>query len=375
MSIDTPPLISPSIRKMIVFTALVGYAILFLYLFFFVGTSELMSAIGRINVSIFALAIASIIISLTFHTLVWFQLLRALSFKLSFRRTYILYWVGVFVDNLVPGGWSGDLFKAYLLNKDPTVESGKAVASVVAKNMYETIFNLGNMIFGIILLLLNYTFEGYLLITLGGIMLLSTLPLAILIAAGFKPKGAKKIIAALFRFLASIGRNRWNFSWLQAKVNKAFDDYREGMKILLQNRKVLFKPMLPSFFAWSFEIIALIFVFAALGLLIPPDKVIIVHAIAGQVEVNGVLFAGYSQIITSELYRALGVPFITGASMAVLSGTGLFWLKTGISYTAFHYTIFSRRSTFIGNINSNGVSREADESDDQKGISEQASES
>jgi uncharacterized protein (TIRG00374 family) len=59
---------------------------------------------------------------------------------------------GVFVDNLIPGGWSGDLFKAYLLNKDPTVESGKAVASVVAKNMYETIFNLGNMIFGIILL-------------------------------------------------------------------------------------------------------------------------------------------------------------------------------------------------------------------------------
>jgi uncharacterized protein (TIRG00374 family) len=152
MSIDAPPLISPSVRKMIVFTALVGYAILFLYLFFFVGTSELMSAIGRIDVSIFTLAIASIIISLTFHTLVWFQLLRALSFKLSFRRTYILYWVGVFVDNLIPGGWSGDLFKAYLLNKDPTVESGKAVASVVAKNMYETIFNLGNMIFGIILL-------------------------------------------------------------------------------------------------------------------------------------------------------------------------------------------------------------------------------
>jgi hypothetical protein len=148
-------------------------------------------------------------------------------------------------------------------------------------------------------------------------------------------------------------------------VNKAFDDYREGMKILLKNRRVLFKPMLPSFFAWSFEIIALIFVFAALGLLIPPDKVIIVHAIAGQVEVNGVLFAGYSQIITSELYRALGVPFITGASMAVLSGTGLFWLKTGISYTAFHYTIFSRRSTFIGNINSDKLAKETDKSDDQ----------
>jgi uncharacterized protein (TIRG00374 family) len=335
------PTVSPSVKKGIVVAALLGYLGLVIYLFYFVGIAQLISVVGKVNLGIYAFAIVSVIISLTFHTLVWLQLLRSLSIKLTFKRTYILYWVGVFVDNLIPGGWSGDLFKAYLLNKDPTVESGKAVASVVAKNMYEAIFNLGNMLLGVALLLLNYSFEGTLLITLGGIMLLLTLPLIILLVASFRPTSALTIVAALFRFLAKMGRDRWHLDVLQSKVQKALGDYHEGMKILLQNPRILFKPMLLSFLAWGFEVITLIFVFASLGQLIPPDKVIIVRSIAGNVEAQGFALAGYSQIITSELYRTLGVPFAVGASVALLGGTVIFWLRTGISYVAFHYTIFS----------------------------------
>jgi uncharacterized protein (TIRG00374 family) len=249
----------------------------------------------------------------------------------------------VFVDNLIPGGWSGDLFKAYLLNKDPSVQSGKAVASVVAKNTYEAIFNLGNMVLGLILLLLNYTLEGSLLITLGGIMLLLTLPLVILLLASFKPEGAKKLVDALFRFASRIGRNRWKLAELQAKVEKALGDYHEGMKTLLEKPKMLFKPMILSFFAWGFEVITLLFVFAAVGQLIPFDKVVIVRSIAGNVEAQGYAFVGYAQIITSEIYRALGVPFAVGASVALIGGVMIFLLKTVISYAAFHYTIFTRR--------------------------------
>src|SRR3972149_3576706 len=343
MTTEKLPSINPSM-KLIVVPALLGYSALALYLFYFVGIGEVILVVGRVNLGIYALAIASVLISLVFHALVWFQLLRALSISLSFRKTTILYWVGVFVDNLIPGGWSGDLFKAYLLNKDPTVQSGKAVASVVAKNMYEAIFNLVNMIVGLVLLMLNYTLEGSLLITIGGIMMLLTLPLIILLVVSFKLEGAKKVIAALFRFLSHVGRNRWNLVEIQAKINKALGDYHEGMKILVRNPKMLFKPMVLSLFAWGFEVITLLFVFAALGQMIAPDKIIIVRSIAGNIESQGYAFAGYAQIITSEIYRALGVPFIIGASVALLGGAAIFWLKTGISYVAFHYTIFYKRA-------------------------------
>ena len=357
MTTEKLPSINPSM-KLIVVPALLGYSALVIYILYFVGIGELISIVGTVNVGVYALAIASVMISLMFHTLVWFQLLTSLSIRLSFRRTHVLYWVGVFVDNLIPGGWSGDLFKAYLLNKDPRVQSGKAMASVVAKNMYEAIFNLGNMVVGFALLLLNYTIEGSLLITLGGVMMLLTLPLIILLVVSFKLEGAKKVIAALFHFLSRVNRNRWRLSELQAKINKALGDYHEGMKILVRNPRMLFKPMVLSLFAWGFEVITLLFVFAALGQLIPPDKIIIVRSIAGNVESQGYAFAGYAQIITSEIYRALGVPFMIGVSAALLGGVRIFCLKTGISYVAFHYTILYKRTK---NIRTNHGKRAANE--------------
>ena len=347
MADDPPLLISPSLRKWILVSALLGYTILLFYLFYVVGIGNLIAVIVTVNPAVYALAIVSVIISLTFHTLVWFNILNTLSIKLSFRRTYVLYWVGVFVDNLIPGGWSGDLFKAYLLNKDPKIQSGKAVASVVAKNVYEAVFNLGSMILGIVLLLANYSLEGSLLFTLGGIMLLLTLPLFILLLASFKPKSAKALVAAFFRLISSLTKYRSRLTTLENKVQKGLGDYHEGMKALLENPKMLLKPMILSFFAWIFEVITLLFVFESLGQLIAIDKVVIVRSIAGNIEAQGYAFVGYAQIVSSEIYNALGVPFAIGASVALLSGVVIFLMKTVISYIAFQFTIFSPRSSFF----------------------------
>jgi hypothetical protein len=114
MEIEAPQIINPNFKKWIVIAALLGYSGLVIYLFYFVGLAQLFSVVGKINIGIYALAITSVVISLTLHTLVL-----ASTLKISFDQThfqtnfYILYWVGVFVDNIMPGGWSGDLFKAY----------------------------------------------------------------------------------------------------------------------------------------------------------------------------------------------------------------------------------------------------------------------
>jgi uncharacterized protein (TIRG00374 family) len=187
-------------------------------------------------------------------------------------------------------------------------------------------------------------------------MMLLTLPLIILLVVSFKPEGAKKAVAALFHFLSRVSRKRWNLAVLQAKVNKALGDYHDGMRILLQNPRMLFKPAIFSLFAWGFEVITLLFVFASLGQLIPPDKVIIVRSIAGNIEAQGYAFVGYAQIVTSELYKALGVLPAVGVSVALLGGVVIFWLKTGISYAAFHYTLFYKRKNV--HTNRNGSSNE-----------------
>ena len=223
MTVDNPPIISSSIKKLILVSALLGYAALVLYLLYFVGLNELAIVIGKANIGIYFLAIASLIASLTFHTLVWYQLLRSLSVKLSLRRTYVLYWVGVFVDNLIPGGWSGDLFKAYLLNKDPSIQSGKAVASVVAKNVYEAIFNFGSIVFALILLFLNYQLEGSILISLGGIMLLLTLPLFVLLTSQLQTWSCEENYQQCILFYLAFGQKPLELCWSSKESGKRVD--------------------------------------------------------------------------------------------------------------------------------------------------------
>lgn len=366
MTEEEVPVISPSVKKWIVISAVIGYTILLIYLFYFVGIGELIAVLEKVNLSLYSLAIVSVIVSIIFHTLVWWQLLIAVGIRLGFRRTYVLYWVGIFVDNLIPGGWSGDLFKAYLLSRDPTLDSGKAVASVVAKNVYEAIFNLGSMVLGLILLILNYSFESSLLLTLGGIMLLLTLPLAILLVISFKPKGAKKILKTIVRSLTRLSRKRWKLAKFREGMEKMLDEYHRGMQILLENPRMFFKPMVLSLFAWGFEVITLLVVFAALGQLVPPDKVIIVRSIAGNIEAQGYAFAGYAQILTTALYNNLGLSIALSASVALLGGVVIFWLKTGISYAAFHCTIFAPCANFVCRSIGMGAANKTCKTEDQK---------
>jgi uncharacterized protein (TIRG00374 family) len=338
-----------SFKKWIILSAAIGYASLILYLLYFVGFFELVQTIQKVNLGIYLLAITSVIVSITLHALVWFKLLNYVGIKLSFRRTNLLYWLGVFVDNLIPGGWGGDLFKAYLLGRDPEIDSGKAVASVVAKNMYEAIFNLANMILGLVLLLLNYSFEGMILLGISGVMLLLTVPLFLLMVISFKPAGAKRLIGAFIRGLAQFTKNRVNLSKFQGEINKLLDDYHQGMKILVKNPEMLGQPMVISFFAWGFEILTLFLVFAALGFIVPADKIIIVRSIAGNVESQGYAFAGYAQIITTALYTALGIVPALAASVGILGSVVIFWLKTAVSYIAFHCVVFANCASYVCN--------------------------
>lgn len=330
-----------SVRRLVLVSAIIGYAALIVYLIFFVGILDLFEALEKIDLSVYALALTAVMLSIFFHTVVWYKLLQYLSIKLSFKKTFSLYWVGIFVDSIIPGGWSGDIFKAYLLSKEPNVETGKAVASVVAKNMYEAIFNLGNMVLGIVLLVLNYTFESAILFSIGIIMVLLTLPLVALLIISFRPEGAKRMVAFFIRGISRLTRNRWNLKKFETELDKLLDDYHTGMKTLLEKPKMLGQPLFYSFLAWALEVGTLFLVFAALGFLVMPSEVIIVRSIAGNLEAQGYAFTGYAQIVATSLYTTLGIQQALAASAALLGGVVMFWLKTGVSYIAFYFVVLA----------------------------------
>lgn len=346
------PSSSKVFKKIVLVSAVIGYSALVLYLIYYVGLFDLISTLEKVNVLVYALAISSVILSIVFHALVWFKLLNYLSIKISLRRSFSLYWVGIFIDNIIPGGWSGDLFKAYLISKEPNIESGKAFASVVTKNFYETIFNFGNLALGLILLLLNYTFEASILISLGTIMILLTLPLAFLIGVSFRPIATKKIVARIGSVIGWLSKNRFDFKNLEDKIDKLVDNYHDGMKILLKNPKMLTKPMFYSLLAWVFELLTLFLVFVSLGSIVTFDKVIIVRSIAGGIESQGYAFIGYAQIVATAIYTTLGIGQAMAASAALLGGMAVFWLKTIVAYVAFYFVVlvnYTKTNSFVAN--------------------------
>jgi uncharacterized protein (TIRG00374 family) len=207
---EPPKPVPVTIRKLVLVSAIIGYAALIIYLVFFVGLFDLFAILGKINLGIYALAITAVMLSIFFHTVVWYKILQYLSIKLSFRKTFSLYWVGIFIDSIVPGGWSGDLFKAYLLSKEPNVEGGKAVASVVAKNMYEAIFNLGNMVLGLVLLIVNYSYESTILFSIGIVMVLLTLAFGGFAYYQFSGLKEQKNCVCLHTGITRLSHNRWD---------------------------------------------------------------------------------------------------------------------------------------------------------------------
>lgn len=336
---EPPKPIPVFVRRLILVSAIIGYAALLVYLFYFVGLFSLLDTLGRVNLGVYAVALTTVVLSIFFHTLVWHRLLQYLSIKVSFRKTFALYWVGIFVDTIVPGYWFGGLFKAYLLSREPNVEAGKAVASVVTKNMYEAIFNLGNMVLGLILLVLNYRFESVILFSIGFIMVFMTLPLVVLLILSFRPAGAKKLVAGFISGVNRLSRNRWNLRKFEAQIDKLLDDYHLGMKTLLEKPKMAAQPLIFSFIAWALEVSTLFLVFAALGYVVLPSEVLIVRSIAGNLESQGYAFAGYAQIIATSLYTTLGIQAALAASVALLGGIVVFLLKTALSYVAFYFVV------------------------------------
>jgi uncharacterized protein (TIRG00374 family) len=253
-----------------------------------------------------------------------------------------LSWVGIFVDAIIPGGWSGDAFMAYLLSRDPNVDGGKVASSIVIKNVLELLLTLSISILGLILLSLNYTLGGGVLITVGVTALLLTAPLIIIIYFSIKVNATKKVLRALKRLAASIKRQPPNMDEFEARIEKPLKDYHAGLTTLRKNTKALIQPVIFQTVAWSFDLLALFFIFVSIGYNVPVDKVIITNTIAANIQTQGVALAGFAQLISFNIYKILLIPPPISGASTLLAGFASFWFKTILAFFAFQTVVFSR---------------------------------
>ncbi len=349
-------------KKWVYPIAAVGFAVFLVYLLLFGDLGDVVSVISTANIGYYALAFGCVLGSIVFNTLAWKSMLRGMSVETKFRRAFNLSLVGTFVDALVPGGWAGDVFKAYLLSKEQQGTGAKAAASIVMKNVVELIVTFAALITGIVLLTLNYSLEGTILFVLGVAMFLMALPIVIIIYLSVNYTAAARLMGWLKRVSARV-RGKPVENGIGAKLENQLKDFHEGVMIVKSSPRSLGRPVLYQVASWVCDILALFAIFASLGYIVGPDKVIITNTLVVGLQTQGVALAGFAQMVSSTVYTVLGITPIVAIASSLLAGFASFWFKMGVSFLAFQHTVFAHKIPVLGSTTTiaaeSGISEEA----------------
>jgi uncharacterized protein (TIRG00374 family) len=338
----------PSFKKWVSLSAVLGFAAFLLYIYFFTDITDVAGVIGNTNIPTYALAFLTVLGGTVFNALTWRSILGNLSVKTTFRRVFNLSWVGIFVDAVVPGGWSGDIFKAYLLSKDPNADGAKTAASIVIKNVLELLVTLAALMTGMVLLALNYTLDFGVTIAIGATMFFLALPLIIVIYLSTNLRTTEKILKWTKRLSARIRGKQADASDTPTKIQNSLTEFHDGIMTMKTNPKSIIRPVLFQTLAWAFDILTLFLIFAAIGHAVGPDKVIITNTIVVNLQSQGVAFAGFAQVVSSTVYTVLGISSMVSIASTLLAGFASFWFKIILSFFAFQCTVFSHCIPFLG---------------------------
>jgi len=336
-----------NLKKYVSVVSVIGFAVFVIYLTLFSNFGSIIHVVGKTSIAIYALAFVCVFCGAAFDALTWHQILHQLSVKTTYRRVFGLSWVGIFVDAIVPSGWSGDVFKAYMLSKDRGVDGSKTAASIVVKKVFELIVTLAALVLGLVLLVFNYTFESEIVLVVGIMMALVTLPIVFIIYLSLSARKSQFVFRAIRRFSTLIKGKKADTPDLENRLKKSIAEFHEGVMMLKTNSRKMFKPMAFQVVSWVFSILTLFLIFASIGYIISPEKIIITNSITVNLQTQGFALAGFLPILSTVLYRMLGTAAMVSVASSLLATFPTFWFRVIVSFVIFQVVVFDRAIPFL----------------------------
>src|SRR4030066_1818887 len=324
----------PEIKKWVSLLAIIGFIIFVVYLFFFTDLVEVAVIISGISVPIYFLVFVCVIGEAVFNTLAWKATLDNVSVKTTFKRVFSLGWVGAFLDSIIVGGWSGDIFMTYLLGSDEGVDVIKVAASVIVKDILELLVTIVSLIIGMILLILNYSINAFILAAIGITMMFFALPLILIVYLSTNISVTKRLLQFLVRIIARI-RHKKPSDVFEQKIATQITNFHDVIMIIKKKPKSMIKPVIFQTMTWVCSIVALYLVFLSLGTIVGVDKIIITSTIVSTISNQGIALSGFSQIVSSGLYQVLGINISMAQASSLLGGYASFWFVFVLSFIFF----------------------------------------
>jgi glycosyltransferase 2 family protein len=332
----------PKLSKSVFIVSVIGLVVFILYLYYYVGISGFISSLEKLNLWYYSFAFVLVVASVFFHSIVWRGLLDHLCCRISIRTAFWFGWIGIFVDNVVPGGVTGDLFKAYWLCKTEAHDTGKVVASVIAHKILIIMILLVNTVVGLVLWLLGYRIvDSAVFGIIVGISLVLVFTLVMIFYLSNNRRVTGKLLDGIIRLIIFLRRNKWDSVGFRSKMEKTLFDFHSGIITLKTNPRGLLWPIVFSVLAWFADLVVFILCFMALGYELPAYQALIAYALTATLLVEGVSFLGFNEIIKSSLFIALGIPSAIGVTSILLNRFATFWFRLIVSYGVFHWKILA----------------------------------
>ncbi|MBT0158407.1 flippase-like domain-containing protein [Candidatus Bathyarchaeota archaeon A05DMB-2] len=319
---------------------MIGGVIAFaLYLYFFVGISQLFSVIEQIDTAeyllFYTLAICTLVFALFCWTASWKTTLQALSVKLSMKKAFMIFWVGYFIDLIIPSQTVGsELARLYFVRNETEGDVGAIAASAVTNRIVEYLIVVLGLFSSVTILLVAgnppFVVSGFLISVLAG----ASVYLAILMYLALRERAAEVLISVGIRIMRALRVKRFSSDESADKAKLSLAVFYRSFQTFRQNPKRLLKPLVFQLLSFLLNIVVYVLVFEALGFQnLHFEFFILVFFISTAVQAStGGFSVGSLDIILVTVFYFYGIPEATSGVAVVVLRSVTYWIPLVIGY-------------------------------------------
>lgn len=340
---------SPHLRKYLA-VKLKDVALLFVGLFIlfilvnFVGADNILPIMAEMNLSYFALLLASIPV----YHLIWnykWKILIDEFFHVKLLALIPIYFTGMFVNNLTPGhNIGGEPVRAYFLSKESGKPFSKCLATAVMDVGIHSLVFLLFSVFGIayVLIFLDIPIIRWFLL---GFLILFAFVVSFIIYARVtrdRKKGPRKWVEKWLRrfFRFKFVKKRFKtYEDFKKRVVEGFDRFVVSIKAMLAKKRRLAETAGLALVVLIIEYLQLYIIFLGLGEPVPFFKIVVVMVVATLVSYFAILPGGTGVVEATMfvLLTAMGIDLGVAAAATLIQRSIFYITSYGVGIISLNY--------------------------------------
>jgi uncharacterized protein (TIRG00374 family) len=318
---------------------IVGLVAFSLYLYFFVGVDQLVSALKAINTEAYVIfytsSIVTIILGTFFWTASWRTILRKLSVNISMRNAFLFFWAGYFVDLVIPSQTIGSgLTRLYLVHNKTGGDLGAIAASAVTNRIVEYLIVTSGLFTSFMLILFTENLPSIILYFLLLVVSGSLIYLAILLYLALSKRAATVLVSIWYKIKKLVRLRQSSEVSFSEKTQESLAIFYNGFKSFRHNPKRLVEPIFFQVFSFLSNFTAYFLVFLSLGFqYFPIEFYVLIYFIGTAVQASTASFSvGSLDIILVTVFILYGIPAGSSSIAVVVLRSVTYWIPLLIGF-------------------------------------------